>query len=111
MTSPNFPTPFTRRASPSNGRGRHKPCGISCRTIHDSSRFLPETMMKRFQAFSEPNDEMFKYHWLLGKITSIPPQRGRSLVFLKRRTAYPFFLSLAGYVFPRSAERRRKTVL
>src|SRR2546422_9875732 len=68
-------------------------------------------MMKRFQAFSEPNDEMFKYHWLLGKITSIPPQRGRSLVFLKRRTAYPFFLSLAGYVFPRSAERRRKTVL
>src|SRR5437879_12685722 len=35
---------------------------------------------------------MFKYHRLLGNGTSIPPQRAVPLVFLKRRTAYPFFL-------------------
>src|SRR5206468_13021538 len=28
-----------------------------------------------FQAFSETDDEMFKYQWFLRMITSIPPQR------------------------------------
>src|SRR2546426_4860058 len=48
----------------------------SSQPIRDRHRFLsPGASRERSPSFSKPNDEMFKYYWLLRTITSIPPQR------------------------------------
>src|SRR5438309_10199219 len=79
---------------------------MSRRSIPISQRSSPDQRLARVSSWcnvqiSQASRKLYKH----------PSTTGRSLVFLKRRTAYLFFFSDAGYVFPRSRERRRKTAL
>src|SRR5438128_12150032 len=69
---------------------------MSRRSIPISRRFSPDQRLARVSSWcnvqiSQASRKPYKH----------PSTTGRSLVFLKRRTAYLFFFSDAGSVFPR----------
>src|SRR2546428_7601386 len=87
MTSPNFPTPFIRaclsveHARPPSALRTVAPNDFDLRGVSPEQRLARVSSWCNVQ-ISQASRKRYKH----------PSTTGRSLVFLKRRTAYPFFL-------------------
>src|SRR5207245_9537054 len=78
--------PSSERASPSNTRGHHKPCGMSHRSIPISRRFRPDQRLAGVSSWCN-----VQISQVSRKRYKPPSTTGRSLDFLKRANGPPFF--------------------